>query len=101
MAANVNIIDDFTKNKRQSEKYFLLANIWHEGTFNGIFELICKFIYRLFMFIRRFNYANQIELLNNTAAIEKTVLLTSSILTKLEGTPKEISLGISGCIISN
>ncbi|GGG10343.1 gliding motility-associated ABC transporter substrate-binding protein GldG [Dokdonia pacifica] len=40
----------------------------------------------------RFNYANQIELLNNTAAIEKTVLLTSSILTKIEGTPKEISL---------
>ena len=40
----------------------------------------------------RFNYANQIELLNNSAAIEKTVLLSSSVLTKLEGVPKEISL---------
>ncbi|WP_299765079.1 gliding motility-associated ABC transporter substrate-binding protein GldG [uncultured Dokdonia sp.] len=40
----------------------------------------------------RFNYANQIELLNNTSSLEKTVLLSSSILTKLEGTPKEISL---------
>ncbi|MFC4635737.1 gliding motility-associated ABC transporter substrate-binding protein GldG [Dokdonia ponticola] len=40
----------------------------------------------------RFEYANQIEVLNNTAAIKKTVLLTSSVLTKLEGVPKEISL---------
>lgn len=39
-----------------------------------------------------FRYANQIELLNNTPSVTKTVLLTSSILTKLEGVPKEISL---------
>jgi len=40
----------------------------------------------------KFNYANQIEVLNNTSSIKKTVLLASSILTKLEGVPKEISL---------
>lgn len=40
----------------------------------------------------RFNYANQIEVLNNTSSVKKTVLLSSSILTKLEGVPKEISL---------
>jgi len=40
----------------------------------------------------RFEYANQIEVLNNTSAIKKTVLLTSSVLTKLEGVPQEISL---------
>ncbi|WP_299682785.1 gliding motility-associated ABC transporter substrate-binding protein GldG [uncultured Dokdonia sp.] len=40
----------------------------------------------------RFNYANQIEVLNNTSSIKKTVLLSSSVLTRLEGTPQEISL---------
>jgi len=40
----------------------------------------------------RFQYANQIEVLNNTPSVEKTILLTSSVLTKLEGVPKEISL---------
>ncbi len=40
----------------------------------------------------RFNYANPIELLNNTSSIKQTVLLTSSILTKVERTPREISL---------
>lgn len=40
----------------------------------------------------KFTYANQIELLNNTPSISKTVLLASSPLTRIEGTPKEISL---------
>lgn len=40
----------------------------------------------------RFNYANPIELLENTKAINKTVLLKSSIYTKIEGIPREISL---------
>lgn len=40
----------------------------------------------------RFEYANQIEVLNNTSDIKKTVLLTSSVLTKLEGVPREVSL---------
>ena len=39
-----------------------------------------------------FRYANQLEVLNNTSDISKTVLLNSSILSKLEGVPKEISL---------
>jgi len=38
----------------------------------------------------QFDFANPIELLNNP--IQKTVLLSSSKLTKLEGVPKEISL---------
>lgn len=40
----------------------------------------------------RFNYANQIELLKRDSKLEKTVLLASSPLTRLEGTPKQISL---------
>lgn len=40
----------------------------------------------------KFDFANPIELLNNS--IEKTVLLSSSELTKLEGVPKEISLDL-------
>ncbi len=40
----------------------------------------------------QFNFANPIELLKND--IDKTVLLTSSELTKLEGVPKEISLDL-------
>jgi len=40
----------------------------------------------------RFNYANPIELLNKNASITKTVLLQSSILTKIEGTPRQIAL---------
>lgn len=39
-----------------------------------------------------FRYANQLEVLNNTSDISKTILLNSSILSKLEGAPKEISL---------
>jgi len=40
----------------------------------------------------RFNYANPIELLKNTPNITQTVLLNSSVLTKIEGTPREVSL---------
>lgn len=40
----------------------------------------------------RFNYANPIELLKNTPNVTQTVLLSSSILTKIEGAPREISL---------
>jgi ABC-2 type transport system permease protein len=40
----------------------------------------------------KFNYANPIELLNTAAGIKKTVLLASSPLTRVEGTPKQITL---------
>lgn len=40
----------------------------------------------------RFEYASQLEVLNNAKGIKKTVLLATSILTKLEGVPKIISL---------
>ncbi|TVZ51011.1 gliding motility-associated ABC transporter substrate-binding protein GldG [Dokdonia sp. Hel_I_53] len=40
----------------------------------------------------KFNYASPIELLKNTPSIDQTVLLTSSILTKIEAVPREISL---------
>lgn len=39
-----------------------------------------------------FNYANPIELLSNNKNVDKTVLLQSSIYTKIEGTPREIAL---------
>ena len=39
-----------------------------------------------------FNYANPITLLDNNIAVNKTVLLQSSIYTKIESTPREISL---------
>ena len=38
----------------------------------------------------KFDFANQIDTLKNT--IDKTVLLQSSILTKIDGTPREVSL---------
>ena len=40
----------------------------------------------------KFNYANPIELLNTGERIKKTILLASSPLTRLEGTPKQITL---------
>jgi ABC-2 type transport system permease protein len=40
----------------------------------------------------RFEYASQLEVLNNAKGIKKTVLLATSVLTKLEGVPKIISL---------
>ena len=40
----------------------------------------------------RFNYANPIEILDNNNALSKTILLQSSIYTKVEGTPREIAL---------
>ncbi len=40
-----------------------------------------------------FNYANPITLLDNNRGVNKTVLLQSSIYTKIESTPREISLG--------
>tara|TARA_R110002051_G_scaffold107616_2_gene180507 strand:+ start:55580 stop:57274 length:1695 start_codon:yes stop_codon:yes gene_type:complete len=40
----------------------------------------------------RFEYASQLEVLGNAKDIKKTVLLASSILTKLEGVPQIISL---------
>lgn len=40
----------------------------------------------------RFNYVSPIELLENTPSIEKTVLLSSSVLTSLENTPRQIAL---------
>lgn len=40
----------------------------------------------------RFNYVSPIELLENTPLVEKTVLLSSSVLTGLENTPRQIAL---------
>ncbi len=40
----------------------------------------------------RFNYANPIELLESNSQLSKTVLLKSSIYTKVEPTPREIAL---------
>lgn len=40
----------------------------------------------------RFNYVSPIELLENTPSVEKTVLLSSSVLTSLENTPRQIAL---------
>ncbi len=40
----------------------------------------------------KFNYANPIELLKTAQTIDKTVLLASSPLSRIEGTPKQISI---------
>ncbi len=40
----------------------------------------------------KFNYASPIELLDNNDSVHQTLLLNSSILSKIEGTPREISL---------
>lgn len=40
----------------------------------------------------RFNYASPIEILDANTALSKTVLLQSSLYTKVEGTPREIAL---------
>lgn len=40
----------------------------------------------------KFDFANQIDTLKNPTSVEKTILLQSSILSKIDGTPREISL---------
>jgi len=42
----------------------------------------------------KFDYANQIDTLKNN--IDKTILLQSSILSKIDGTPREINLNMTG-----
>lgn len=43
----------------------------------------------------KFDFANQIDTLKNLKNIDKTVLLQSSMLSKLEGTPRDISLELA------
>ncbi|WP_191859860.1 gliding motility-associated ABC transporter substrate-binding protein GldG [Hanstruepera ponticola] len=40
----------------------------------------------------KFDFANQIDTLKNPTSVDKTILLQSSILSKIDGTPREISL---------
>ena len=43
----------------------------------------------------KFDFANQIDTLKNPTAVTKTILLQSSILSKTDGTPREISLAMT------
>ncbi len=44
----------------------------------------------------KFDFANQIDTLKNPTSVTKTILLQSSILSKTDGTPREISLAMTG-----